>query len=542
VLVYYAFDLLQLEDLELTREPLSQRREALSQVVAGSRVLLSEPLPGSPADIERELRRLGLEGVVAKRVDSKYEPGERSDAWLKVKFQLAQEFVIGGFTPDGDRVDALVVGYYDKKRLMAAGKVRAGLRPGETCARGDAPAVEARTCPFVNLPNSKHGRWGEGLTAEDMTSIVWVKPSLAAGWRSRWTDGGSLRCAVCRFACGQARGPCRARRLTPARHRDQSARRGRDGVPGTAGNGLPRPSVERTKTRLAFNHLEEWGHEPMPHAHGLRPCALILVGTMLLPAGIFAEDEHERERDGCRQQEKGEEHHGWFYRLFHHDDDRRTGAASDECRVQLAIGDVGYSIWDDGSIALAIPIVNEGDSPAASVQVSSLTFGRGKRAKPVTLPFPLGEIVSEQRAVLQSRFTSLATPGNYALAVSGTYTYRGTSRPFTARTQVAVARPVPGPTAPTRVVVPKNATPGVATPPSPIPQENGDNPAGPPVPDGHLGRRVRRDSSRIVRAAIPCRRVYYVKFSSRPAKSADKISRLTLVKRLVSPAGRHDAR
>jgi ATP-dependent DNA ligase len=67
-------------------------------------------LPGSPADIERELRRLGLEGAVAKRTDSRYEPEERSDAWLKVKFQFAQEFVIGGFTSDGDRVDALVVG------------------------------------------------------------------------------------------------------------------------------------------------------------------------------------------------------------------------------------------------------------------------------------------------------------------------------------------------------------------------------------------------------------------------------------------------
>jgi bifunctional non-homologous end joining protein LigD len=99
VLVYYAFDLLQLEGDDLTREPLSRRREALRSVVLGSDVLLSEPLPGSPSEIERVLRRAGLEGAVAKRIDSRYEPGERSDAWLKVKFQRAQEFVIGGFTP-----------------------------------------------------------------------------------------------------------------------------------------------------------------------------------------------------------------------------------------------------------------------------------------------------------------------------------------------------------------------------------------------------------------------------------------------------------
>jgi len=195
VLVYYAFDVLQLEDVDLTRQPLFQRREALSTVVAGSRVLLSEPLPGSPADIERELRRLGLEGAIAKRVDSRYEPGERSDAWLKVKFQLAQEFVIGGFTPDGDRVDALVVGYYEKRRLMAAGKVRAGLRPpARRALAATLLRLKRATCPFVNLPNRKHGRWGEGITAEDMASIVWVKPSLVAHVAfTEWTDGGSLR-------------------------------------------------------------------------------------------------------------------------------------------------------------------------------------------------------------------------------------------------------------------------------------------------------------------------------------------------------------
>jgi bifunctional non-homologous end joining protein LigD len=195
VLVYYAFDLLQLEDADLTREPLSRRRELLRAAVAGSRVLLSEPLPGSPADIERELRLLGLEGAVAKRVDSRYEPGERSDSWLKVKFQRAQEFVIGGFTPDGNRVDALVVGYYDRKRLLAAGRVRAGLRPPARRALATTlMRLKRTTCPFANLPQSKAGRWGEGITAEDMASIVWVTPSLVAQVAfTEWTDGGALR-------------------------------------------------------------------------------------------------------------------------------------------------------------------------------------------------------------------------------------------------------------------------------------------------------------------------------------------------------------
>src|SRR5207253_7256727 len=97
--------------------------------VSGSRVLLSEPLPGTPAEIAALVRRYGLEGVVAKRLDSRYEAGLRTGAWTKVKFARRQEFVVGGFRADGSTVDALVVGYYEGRRLMAAGKVRAGLTP-----------------------------------------------------------------------------------------------------------------------------------------------------------------------------------------------------------------------------------------------------------------------------------------------------------------------------------------------------------------------------------------------------------------------------
>ena len=102
--------------------------------------------------------------------------------------------MIGGFTPDWDRVDALVVGYYEKKCLMTVGEVRAGLRPSARRALAAALLrLKRASCPFVNLPNSKHGCWGEGITAEDMATIVWVKPSLVAQVTfTEWTDGGSL--------------------------------------------------------------------------------------------------------------------------------------------------------------------------------------------------------------------------------------------------------------------------------------------------------------------------------------------------------------
>jgi bifunctional non-homologous end joining protein LigD len=195
---YYAFDVLEVEGRDLTAQPLSERREHLGAAVRGSGLLLSEPLPGTPQQIEATVRQFGLEGVVAKRLDSRYEPGQRSGAWLKVKFQQRQEFVIGGFRPDGSVVDALVVGYYDKRRLLAAGKVRAGLdrRLRRELFERLVPLAVDR-CPFINLPSARVGRWGEGISAEDMATFTWVEPAVVAEISfTEWTGGGSLRHAA----------------------------------------------------------------------------------------------------------------------------------------------------------------------------------------------------------------------------------------------------------------------------------------------------------------------------------------------------------
>ncbi len=127
-IVFYAFDILELEGKDLSSRPLTERRRHLAEVVRGTPILLSAPLPGTPLEIARMVRGFGLDGAVAKRLNSRYETGQRSGAWTKVKFAHRQEFVIGGFRPDGHRVDALVVGYYDDAgKLLAAGKVRAGM-------------------------------------------------------------------------------------------------------------------------------------------------------------------------------------------------------------------------------------------------------------------------------------------------------------------------------------------------------------------------------------------------------------------------------
>jgi ATP-dependent DNA ligase len=72
---------------------------------------------------------LGLEGVVGKRTNSIYEPGERSGAWIKLRANLEQEFVIGGFVPGARGFDALLVGIYEKKDLIFVAKVKNGFAP-----------------------------------------------------------------------------------------------------------------------------------------------------------------------------------------------------------------------------------------------------------------------------------------------------------------------------------------------------------------------------------------------------------------------------
>jgi bifunctional non-homologous end joining protein LigD len=194
-LVYYAFDLLHLDGRDLTRAPLDDRRALLRDVVAGSGLLLSEPLPGTPDQIATAVSELGLEGVVAKRKRSAYAAGRRSDAWVKVRFAKHQEFVIGGYKPSATNFDSLLVGYYDAGKLVCAGKVRSGLTPHSRAEVFEKiRGLETPRCPFVNLPSTRSGHWGEGITADEMLLLRWVKPSRVAEVSfAEWTRDGSLR-------------------------------------------------------------------------------------------------------------------------------------------------------------------------------------------------------------------------------------------------------------------------------------------------------------------------------------------------------------
>jgi bifunctional non-homologous end joining protein LigD len=196
--VFYAFDLLHLNGKDCITTPLDERRRALTALIDGTTLLRSDPLPGTPAQITTAVKRLGLEGVVAKRVRSRYEPGRRSDAWVKVRFAHHQELVVGGYKPSAAGFDSLVVGHYDGKVLLSAGKVRSGFTPhARALVFEQLRALVAKRCPFANLPTSTSSHWGEGITAEEMTELVWVKPRLVVEVSfTEWTRDGSLRHAA----------------------------------------------------------------------------------------------------------------------------------------------------------------------------------------------------------------------------------------------------------------------------------------------------------------------------------------------------------
>jgi ATP-dependent DNA ligase len=117
---YYAFDLLVHRGRSVIRLPLEERRKLLRQVLQKAQypVIQSVPFDVKPAELLRAAKELGLEGVIAKRKGSIYEPGRSSGAWVKYKINQLQEFVIGGYTA-GNPFDALIVGCYEAGNRQA---------------------------------------------------------------------------------------------------------------------------------------------------------------------------------------------------------------------------------------------------------------------------------------------------------------------------------------------------------------------------------------------------------------------------------------
>jgi bifunctional non-homologous end joining protein LigD len=194
-LAFYVFDLLNLNGKDTTSLPLLKRKALLKTLLPGNSgcIRFSDVLPGDIHQVSTAMQKLGLEGLIAKKRDSKYEPGARSGSWVKFKWGHEQEFVIGGYTdPEGSRpfFGSITVGYYGGNRLIFAGKVGTGFNTKLLKSLHDRfQKIRIGHCPFANLPER-----GGHLTASQMRFCKWLDPRLVCQIRfTEWTRDGHLR-------------------------------------------------------------------------------------------------------------------------------------------------------------------------------------------------------------------------------------------------------------------------------------------------------------------------------------------------------------
>ena len=193
---YYVFDILVIKGKNISQLPLDERRAFLAKVVPRNEHISSSAVEhGSYAKLLKFVRQHGLEGIVSKRSDSPYEPGKRSGLWQKLRLNLQQEFVIGGYTRGAPGFDAIIIGFYRGNDLIFAARVRAGFVPASRHEIYEKlKGLQVGKCPFVNLPQKEPGRWGQGLTEDKMKQCVWLKPKIVARVEfAEWTSADHLR-------------------------------------------------------------------------------------------------------------------------------------------------------------------------------------------------------------------------------------------------------------------------------------------------------------------------------------------------------------
>jgi bifunctional non-homologous end joining protein LigD len=200
-IVLYAFDLLMLSGKDVRPWPLDERRGHLREVVPtlSDNVRYCETFNVPLSELVQAVRKHQLEGIVAKRAGSPYRSGERCGDWVKWRANRGQEFVIGGYIPNGNLLDSILVGYYEGRALMYAARVRAGIPSEFRVLLSHFDELRVSRCPFANLPDRVIGRWGNGLTVAKMALCRWLDPFIVARIEFlQWTPDKRLRHA--RFA------------------------------------------------------------------------------------------------------------------------------------------------------------------------------------------------------------------------------------------------------------------------------------------------------------------------------------------------------
>jgi bifunctional non-homologous end joining protein LigD len=193
-LVLYVFDALEVDGEPLVDLPLAERRQRLERLLdaRSTRVRVSDAFEDGPALLEAAGEQM-LEGVIAKRPDSRYAEGRRTRDWLKIKTSQRQEFVIAGYTKGKGRratgFGSLVLGVFRGRDLVYVGNVGTGFSEREISRLLESlRPLERETTPFPVVPKMPRVRTGD---------VVWVEPKLVAEIEfAEWTHDGHLRAPV----------------------------------------------------------------------------------------------------------------------------------------------------------------------------------------------------------------------------------------------------------------------------------------------------------------------------------------------------------
>ncbi|TMD11114.1 MAG: hypothetical protein E6I27_03125 [Chloroflexi bacterium] len=179
---YLAFDALYLEGRPLLRQPVLRRRTRLAKAVeTGGHLFVPDHIQEDGVELFEACLERGLEGVVAKHLQSPYVPGQRSPFWLKVKAVKSDDFVVIGWT-GSKPFDALVVGYHEDGRLLPCGTVGGGY---------DEDAGHALRDALVELATEQSPLEPPPIM---MRPVQWVRPELVVSIRySEWSPDGTLR-------------------------------------------------------------------------------------------------------------------------------------------------------------------------------------------------------------------------------------------------------------------------------------------------------------------------------------------------------------
>ncbi len=185
---YFIFDVLYLDGQSTMDLPYRQRRAMLEEVaLVGNNWRLSVAEYGDGEAMLATAREHHLEGLVAKQLESLYEPGRRSGAWRKIKIVQRQEFVVGGWIPEKSssqqsRVGALLLGYHDCNKLHYAGNVGSGF------SNATHHDLVARLRPL----KSRQSPFAESVPKR--SQVIFVKPQLVVDVDfRRWPDGAMVQ-------------------------------------------------------------------------------------------------------------------------------------------------------------------------------------------------------------------------------------------------------------------------------------------------------------------------------------------------------------